>query len=56
MPVSWAELAEVKRGDQWSMAAAIYHQRTYKGDPWESYWDVRQTITAAMRRSVGLAR
>jgi bifunctional non-homologous end joining protein LigD len=56
MPVSWAELAEVKRSDQWSMAAAIYHQRTYKGDPWESYWDTRQRITAAMRRSVSLTR
>jgi bifunctional non-homologous end joining protein LigD len=44
MPVSWVELANVKRGDPWSMAAAIYHQRTCKGDPWEGDWNTRQRL------------
>ncbi|MDQ7981904.1 DNA ligase D [Paraburkholderia sp. SARCC-3016] len=55
MPVSWVELADVKRGDQWSMGAAIAHQQR-RPDPWEDYWRTRQAITAAMRRSVGMRR
>jgi bifunctional non-homologous end joining protein LigD len=54
MPVSWSELADVKRGDQWSMAAAIYRQQASRGDPWEGYWRTRQGLTAAMRRAVGM--
>jgi bifunctional non-homologous end joining protein LigD len=55
MPVSWVELADVKRGDQWSMGAAIAHQHR-RPDPWEDYWHTRQGITVAMRRAAGMRR
>jgi bifunctional non-homologous end joining protein LigD len=54
MPVSWDELKTVKRGDQWTMQTAVARQRRLGGDAWEGYWLVRQDITAAMRRAVGM--
>ncbi|NRO95591.1 DNA ligase D [Paraburkholderia sp. NMBU_R16] len=56
MPVSWEELNEVTRGDQWSMSKAVERQRRLKADPWEGYWRTQQGITAAMRRAVGMKR
>ncbi|MDP9651763.1 DNA primase [Paraburkholderia caledonica] len=54
MPVSWDELQEIRRGDEWTMPEAIERQRSLKKDPWQGYWQTRQGITAAMRRAVGL--
>ncbi|MGY6123737.1 DNA ligase D (plasmid) [Paraburkholderia strydomiana] len=54
MPVSWDELQEIRRGDEWTMPKAIDRQRSLKKDPWQGYWQTRQGITAAMRRAVGL--
>lgn len=56
MPVSWDELKSVKAGDQWTMKSAVARQRRLGGDAWEGYWQVRQGITAAMRRAVGIPR
>jgi bifunctional non-homologous end joining protein LigD len=56
MPVSWDELKEVTRGDEWTMAKAVQRQRALKADPWDGYWRTRQGITAAMRRAVGQKR
>lgn len=53
MPVSWDELKEVTRGDEWSMARAVERQRSLGADPWAGYWKTRQGISAAMRRAVG---
>ncbi|MFC0402981.1 DNA ligase D [Paraburkholderia rhizosphaerae] len=54
MPVSWVELADIKRGDQFSMAAAASREQARRGDPWANYWRTRQGITTAMRRAVGM--
>ncbi|MBT2793343.1 DNA ligase D [Paraburkholderia strydomiana] len=54
MPVSWDELQEIRRGDEWTMPKAVERQRSLKKDPWQGYWQTRQGITAAMRRAVGL--
>jgi bifunctional non-homologous end joining protein LigD len=54
MPVSWDELKEVTRGDEWSMARAVERQRSLGADPWDGYWKTRQGISAAMRRAVGM--
>ncbi|MCO4880997.1 DNA ligase D [Paraburkholderia caribensis] len=56
MPVSWDELKDVGRGDQWTMSQAVKRQRTLSDDPWAAYWRTRQGITAAMRRAVGMKR
>ncbi|MGF6915977.1 DNA ligase D [Paraburkholderia sp. 40] len=55
MPVSWDELGEISRGDEWTMTKTVERQRSLKKDPWQGYWQTRQGITAAMRRAVGLA-
>ncbi|WP_084534247.1 DNA ligase D [Paraburkholderia dilworthii] len=54
MPVSWDELQEVSRGDEWTMRKAVERQRSLNADPWEGYLTTRQGITAAMRRAVGI--
>jgi len=54
MPVSWDELQEISRGDEWTMPKAVERQRSLKKDPWQGYWQTRQGITAAMRRAVRL--
>jgi bifunctional non-homologous end joining protein LigD len=54
MPVSWDELQEIGRGDEWTMPKAVERQRSLKKDPWQDYWQTRQGITAAMRRAVRL--
>jgi len=54
LPVSWDELQEISRGDEWTMPKAIERQRSLKKDPWQGYWQTRQGITAAMRRAVAL--
>jgi bifunctional non-homologous end joining protein LigD len=54
MPVSWNELKEVSRGDEWTMQKAIQRQRSLKVDRWQGYWQTRQGITAAMRRAVAM--
>jgi bifunctional non-homologous end joining protein LigD len=53
MPLAWDEVKSVKRGDQWSMESALARQRRLGGDAWGGYRQVRQGITAAMRRAVG---
>ncbi len=54
MPVSWDEIREVGRGDEWKVRTAIERQRSLKADPWSGYWQTRQGITALMRRAVGM--
>ncbi|XUW93661.1 DNA ligase D (plasmid) [Burkholderia sp. M6-3] len=54
MPVSWDELKEVSRGDEWTMRKAVQRQRSLASDPWQGYWHTRQGVTAAMRRAVGM--
>jgi len=50
-PVSWEELPRVKSGDQFTLANV---PARLGEDPWKGFFQVRQSITAAMRRSVGL--
>jgi bifunctional non-homologous end joining protein LigD len=52
MPVSWDEVASLKSADQWTMQSAVERQLRLGGDVWTGYADVRQGITAAMRRAL----
>ncbi len=49
MPVSWDDLAELKSGDQWTVATAREHLSFQSADPWASYWKSRQTLTKASK-------
>jgi len=50
MPVDWDELAEIKRGDQWTIANARDRLSFQKEDPWKDYAACRQTLTAGLKR------
>lgn len=51
LPVSWDELKQVTRGDEWTMRKAVGRQRSLRADPWHGYWQTRQGVTASMRRA-----
>lgn len=54
IPVTWQELPSLKGGDQWNIASAPTRlEQTAHADPWAGYDDVRQTLTAAIRRLGG---
>ncbi len=50
MPIDWDELGELKRADQWTVRTARDRLSFQKADPWQDYWQTRQTITAALKR------
>jgi bifunctional non-homologous end joining protein LigD len=56
MPVSWDEVKSVTRGDEWTMSKAVSRQRMRGVDAWDGYWRIEQSITAKMRRAVGMNR
>ncbi|HEX6559849.1 MAG TPA: non-homologous end-joining DNA ligase [Longimicrobiales bacterium] len=53
MPVSWDELDEV-RGDTFTVRTAKDRLASLPADPWESFFEVRQSITQKVRRRLGL--
>jgi bifunctional non-homologous end joining protein LigD len=53
MPVSWEELSEI-RGDSFTVRNAKDRLASLRADPWEDFFDVRQSITAKMMKQVGL--
>ncbi|MNM98828.1 putative DNA ligase-like protein [compost metagenome] len=50
MPVSWEQLGKLKSGAQWTIRDAREYLSFQAADPWQSYWDTRQTLTAAIER------
>ncbi|MCY1339858.1 Multifunctional non-homologous end joining protein LigD [compost metagenome] len=50
MPVSWDQLAKLKSGDQWTIRDAREYLSFQVVDPWASYWETRQVLTAAIKR------
>jgi len=55
MPVTWDELATLKRGDHWNVRTAREHLSFLPADPWQDYWSCRQTLSAGLR-TLGLSR
>jgi bifunctional non-homologous end joining protein LigD len=53
-PLTWEELAAGVRPDQFHVGNIRQRVDSSKVDPWKRYWSVRQRITAAMRRQLGL--
>jgi bifunctional non-homologous end joining protein LigD len=52
MPLAWEELDASLRPDAWTVGNAA--SRLRGADPWGGFFDCRQTITADMKRDVGL--
>jgi bifunctional non-homologous end joining protein LigD len=53
-PITWDELEKGVRPDQYHVGNVPERLRGLKADPWKRYWSVRQRITAALRRQLGL--
>jgi bifunctional non-homologous end joining protein LigD len=53
-PVSWDELPKVTSGDQFTLANVPSRLEGLGVDPWKGYFQVRQSLTASMRRAVGM--
>ncbi|MBY6241953.1 non-homologous end-joining DNA ligase [Methylosinus sp. Sm6] len=53
-PIAWGELARVERGDAYSIEAMERRLASLRGDPWDGYFDLRQSISpAALRMFAG---
>lgn len=54
-PLAWDELSEKLRSDSFNIGNIRARLAHLEHDPWEGYFSLRQTITADMRKKVGLA-
>ncbi|TFW01932.1 DNA ligase D [Oxalobacteraceae bacterium OM1] len=55
-PILWEELDQVNGGDHWNIETLPQRLATLQGDPWEEYAQTRQSITAAMQKTLGLKK
>lgn len=53
MPVDWDELPDI-RGDSFTVLNTKERLASLRADPWEDFFDVRQSITAKTLKQVGL--
>ncbi len=53
-PVSWDELDEKLRSDQFTVENLPARLRAQARDPWDGFFDVKQSITKKMRHSLGM--
>lgn len=53
MPVTWEELPDV-RGDSFTVKNAKDRLASMRTDPWQDFFEVRQSITVKMMKQVGL--
>ena len=56
MPLAWEEVAANVRPDAFTIASVPGRLREQHTDPWAQYWTLHQTVTAAMKQSLGAER
>lgn len=54
VPLRWDELSGERHSNDYTIANLARRLSRLRGDPWEGYFDVTQTITPTMRREIGL--
>jgi bifunctional non-homologous end joining protein LigD len=54
-PLSWQELEGAGAPDEYTVRTVPERLRALGSPPWAAYWEVRQRITRATRRKLGLA-
>jgi bifunctional non-homologous end joining protein LigD len=54
VPLRWEELGGRVRPDTYTVRNIGRRLTQLKGDPWEGYFELRQTITDDMKRELGL--
>ncbi|WP_366553468.1 DNA ligase D [Aquibaculum sediminis] len=52
LPVTWSELSELPRANGFGFSEAV--ERVKSSDPWKSYADLRQSLTAQKLQRIGL--
>ncbi|WP_414444759.1 DNA ligase D [Burkholderia sp. 22PA0106] len=50
VPLAWDEVPATRGGAQWTIANVAARLAALERDPWDGYGDVRQRLTAAMRK------
>ena len=55
MPIAWSELRNDVRFDHFNLRNVPARLQRMKRDPWADFLAVRQSITKAMLKSVGLS-
>ena len=53
-PISWAEVEQGVRPDEFTVETVPQRLSSLAGDPWAEIGKIRQTISAAVRRQVGI--
>ncbi len=53
-PIRWDELTPKLRPDAYTIENLKDRLSSLQGDPWEGFFDLRQSITKSMKRSVGI--
>jgi bifunctional non-homologous end joining protein LigD len=54
VPLAWDELADDLRSEHFTVHNVVERLRRLRSDPWDGYSKARQSLTAAMRRQLGL--
>lgn len=54
VPLTWEELQTGVRSDSFTIAKVRERLRALRSDPWEGFFDLKQSITAPMKRRLGL--
>lgn len=54
-PITWEELQSGTRSDAYGVRNVIRRLAALDADPWEGFFEARQSITSRMRRDVGAA-
>ncbi|MCI0423677.1 MAG: hypothetical protein L0312_31410 [Acidobacteria bacterium] len=56
VPLDWKELKTGLRPVQWNVLNLGERLQTLRRDPWQGFFEVRQTITGKMKQTLGLNR
>jgi bifunctional non-homologous end joining protein LigD len=54
-PIAWEELKHVSSAAMWTITSLPGRLAKLKKDPWAEYFKTRQMLTAAMKKTLGIA-
>lgn len=54
VPLAWEELTEIRDAAMWRIDSLPERLSALEADPWSDYFGMRQSITAAMQKKLGL--
>ncbi|MDB5795548.1 MAG: dependent ligase [Noviherbaspirillum sp.] len=55
-PIAWEELDTIGGANRWTIATLPDRLAALKKDPWAEYFETRQTLTATMKKQLGLSK